>query len=366
MIIIYLIIVLAIGLGYFMLLSKYGKLWEEIPRNEETSVDKIYSISVLIPFRNEEKNLPALTLSFSRLNKGKHTVEFVFINDHSDDNSVSAIKDNLSTARILELEDGSGKKLAITKGIANANGDIILQTDADCVVHSEWISEMVEPFNSLDVNLVSGPVKFFSSNKFWSKLVNLDFAALIAIGAAHIKWGKPMLCNGANMAYRKSLVEGLEYNTEKASGDDVFLLQHAASVSIEGVVFKKSEKAIVETNGPNSFLEFWNQRLRWSSKNSDYSDKLNVWILGGIWFYNALILISLLTFSPVFLLGAVFLIIVKVISEDSFYGKFSEFFGFNLWFTNIFVGQPFHILYMAILPPLSQILKYKWKERKVK
>ena len=361
---VYLILVLMLALGYYLLLVKYGKLWDGI-QNKTYEINESFTVSVLVAFRNEESNLPQLLKSFEGLETHNYKVEYVFINDHSTDNGVGLVANALPHSNIINLQDEFGKKAAIAAGISASNGDIILQTDADCVVPEKWLVDMIEPFQNPKVNLVSGPVQFFESKGFWVKLINLDFTALIAIGAAHIAWKKPLLCNGANMAYRRSLAEGFEYGTNKASGDDVFLLQHAASISCDGFVFKKTQDAIVYSEGPSSFSEFWNQRLRWSSKNSDYTDKLNSWILIGIWFYNLLIIISLLSFSPVGVSAAVFLIIVKIIAEDSFYGKFCGFFTDRLWFTNIFLGQPFHILYMAILPPLSQILKYKWKERKV-
>jgi hypothetical protein len=64
--------------------------------------------------------------------------------------------------------------------------------------------------------------------------------------------------------------------------------------------------------------------------------------------------------------AGVFLVLLKVLAEDRFYGRFAPFFNRDFWFTNILLGQPFHLLYMAIIPPLSQVLSYKWKERKLR
>ncbi|PCJ64049.1 MAG: hypothetical protein COA58_13755 [Bacteroidetes bacterium] len=363
---IYLIGALCLGLGYFLLLSKYATLWESLSIYLEEDKSRSEKVSVLVPFRNEESNLPVLIKSIQELAESMHEIEFIFINDHSTDSSVKILEALIPGARVLNLEKETGKKAGVSEGIRYATGDIILQTDADCILPSDWINEMVRPFEDSAIKLVSGPVRFTDAKNFWGKLVNLDFAALIAIGAAHIEWGKPLMCNGANMAYRKREVEDMAFNTEKASGDDVFLLQYIAKNHQDSICFLKSKRALVYTDGPKTFTEFWNQRLRWSSKNGDYEDKTNIWVLIMIWLYNVIIVVSLMSLHPTGFLVAAFLILFKILAEDKFYGTFSEFFGINLWFKNLLFGQPFHILYMVILPPISQLLKYKWKERKVR
>jgi len=175
-----------------------------------------------------------------------------------------------------------------------------------------------------------------------------------------------MICNGANMAYRKELTNGAALHMQKASGDDVFLLQNAHNQAGGEIVFVKNREAMVTTNAPSSFQEFWNQRLRWASKNGEYDIAKNRYILIALWFFNVLILVSFLSFSKVGVLAGVFMILVKVLAEDRFYTSFVDLFKIKLWFKTILLGQPFHICYMAIVPPVSQFVKYKWKERKLR
>jgi cellulose synthase/poly-beta-1,6-N-acetylglucosamine synthase-like glycosyltransferase len=134
----------------------------------------------------------------------------------------------------------------------------------------------------------------------------------------------------------------------------------------EGICFNQTQDAIVMTSGPQHFREFWNQRIRWASKNGDYDLKQNTVILAFVWFYNVVIVLSFLSFNSVGYTVAAFLVVLKVLAENKFYRSFSTFFSLSGWFKTILLGQPFHILYMAILPPLSQVLKYQWKERKLK
>jgi len=52
--------------------------------------------SVIIPFRNEAKNLPQLLESIQSLKYPKHLFEVIFVNDFSEDDSVHIISSNLS------------------------------------------------------------------------------------------------------------------------------------------------------------------------------------------------------------------------------------------------------------------------------
>lgn len=364
--IVYLLLALAISSAYLSLLYHYARLWDNITEIDSLIYNK-QKVSLLIPFRNEKGNLSRLIASIEEQVIGSVDLEVVFVNDHSTDGGEGLIADydgNL-TIRIIHLEDGMGKKAAIKKGWESCDGDIIMQTDADCVLPINWLAAMLGSFSSDDILLACGPVSFKTQTNFWQRIVALDFAGLIAIGAAHIQWGKPMICNAANLAYRKSLLVDVELKEGTASGDDVFLLQSAYCKNPEGITFVKNKHAIVQTEGPSSFHAFWNQRLRWASKNGEYDIGANIWILIGVWLHNVLIVFSILSFTSIGMTVAVFLVVLKVLAEDHFYGRFTNFFSIKTYFTNILLGQPFHILYMAIVPPLSQVLKYQWKERSV-
>lgn len=367
--ILYIAFIFLFGVGYYALLAWYGKSWKAL-KNDVREDDAFYHISVLIPFRNEENHIPQLIQSLDQLDLKNHRVEFLFVNDHSTDRSVFVLEELLSKAKIdaklIHLEGGEGKKAAILQGWDMAKGEIILQTDADCIFPERWLLEMMKPFSQANVYLVSGPVTFTKQHGFFHELVLFDFLGLIAIGAAHIQQKMPLICNGANLAYRTTALADADLQDSKASGDDIFLMQSVAKKHADAIAFCKSEKAIVVTDGPQSFNEFWNQRLRWASKNGEYTNKLNMAILIGVWLYNCIILGSLLTFTPIGYTAAALLILIKWLAEERFYSKFESFFGIKSSFKTLGLGQLFHIIYMVILPIFSQILTFQWKERKLK
>ena len=60
--------------------------------------------------------------------------------------------------------------------------------------------------------------------------------SLITSGAGAIGAQQAFMCNGANLAFRKANYAAVD--TDKASGDDVFLLHHAKKNGSE-IVFVK-------------------------------------------------------------------------------------------------------------------------------
>jgi glycosyltransferase involved in cell wall biosynthesis len=102
------------------------------------------SYSVIIPFRNEDKNLLKLINSFKQLDMSALNVEFIFVNDHSTDQFQEICKHVKFKFVSYDLPHGqTGKKAALTYGIEKANGEIIVTTDADCEVPSGWVREAI-------------------------------------------------------------------------------------------------------------------------------------------------------------------------------------------------------------------------------
>lgn len=353
------------ALIYYLLMVKYAALWKSIPSPQDAYVG---NVNVLIPFRNEEGNLPELIAAFNQLNYPAERLKLIFINDHSTDKSVDIIKSGSLkySFQILSLTETEGKKEAIKLAWKYCDAEVIVHTDADCVPPANWLNSLLSAFADTNIKFASAPVDYFTSNSFWSRLLRMDFISLIGIGAAHIAWGHPLICNGANLAYRKEVLGLIHMNESKTSGDDVFLMLSIAEVHPKALCFVKHKEAIVLSRGPGSLKAFIHQRLRWAGKNTSYPSRFNTLLLGFSWLFNVLILTSLLSLSKVGLLLFLLLICFKILAEAKFYDSISSFFQLSNWSFTLMKGQLLHIIYMALLPPLSALFKYEWKGRKKK
>lgn len=112
-------------------------------------------VSIIIPVRNEEKNLPRLFKSLSLLDYPKNKLEIIIVDGCSSDQTVALAKKY--RAKIIsnpEIIRGAGCQI----GIEVAKGKLVAFTDADCTVPSHWLKGLIKFFHKDDlVAGVGGP-----------------------------------------------------------------------------------------------------------------------------------------------------------------------------------------------------------------
>jgi cellulose synthase/poly-beta-1,6-N-acetylglucosamine synthase-like glycosyltransferase len=120
-----------------------------------------------------------------------------------------------------------GKKKAIERAVLMAKGEILLFTDADTIRGSGWIASMVSCFRSPEIQMVMGPVYFNQRKNLLQKMQSLEFMGLMGTTAGSAALGYPVMCNGANLAYKSAAfiqAGGFSGNQGFASGDDQFMM----------------------------------------------------------------------------------------------------------------------------------------------
>ncbi|HPA24739.1 MAG TPA: glycosyltransferase, partial [Candidatus Cloacimonas sp.] len=108
------------------------------------------TVSVVIAARNEAKNLQDLLLCLLNQDYPSELFEVVLADDDSEDETAEVANKyieaglNLHYLKITGRENVlSPKKKALEDAVYTAQGEIILSTDADCIVPTTWISSMV-------------------------------------------------------------------------------------------------------------------------------------------------------------------------------------------------------------------------------
>lgn len=344
--------------------------WERIPvvLNEDTNL----SVSIVLPIRNEADNIENLLYD---LKNQSYTEDFevIVVDDHSEDNTceiVQSVVTNSSIFKLIKLPDTYGKKAAIIAGIKEAKSEIILTTDGDCKVPNTWVQTMLGSFQN-SIQFASGPVKFIKDGSLFNSLQSIEFASLIGSGAALIGWGKPVMANGANMAFRRKAfleVNGFEGNQDKASGDDVFLLHKIASTYPNSVAFVKQEGAIVQTQAQPTLKAFVQQRIRWASKWKAYED-LYTKTTAILVFWVSLAL-AVLPFLVVLHKASLFLwlnlVVIKLFFDLFFIRGVSKFFNEKVDLIAFVLLQLVYPFYVVITALFSFRKSYHWKGRKVR
>jgi len=224
-------------------------------------------VSVLIPFRDEAENLPHLLTSLLAQSYPKELVEFIFIDDHSSDTSTQLLVDYT-----LVLNEGEGKKAALATGLKQASGELVVTLDADCRYGPKWLETIVNYYEYTRASLLIAPVKIAPADTLWEKFQALEFQSLAASAAGAALGQHPIMCNGANLAFKRSLYNAEDdvFRQAYASGDDMFLMEYAKSKKV-AIAYVKSKEAMASTRAV-AWSHFWHQRFRWTSKSNAYQD----------------------------------------------------------------------------------------------
>ncbi len=278
-----------------ILLHWYG--WTKKSRNKSFS-STMDGVSVIIAFRNEAKHLSDCVQALRELKSLDFPYEFIFVDDHSDDNSVALLEaEVLANAQLLHLSATAGKKAAISKGVAAARYSYVLLLDADSIVPTSWLQSMIESAVFGGFKAVGGLVKFKEENGFLNKFLNIEMCSLMGITAGGINMGFPVLANGTNFLFRKDAFVAVNgYDGDNfASGDDVFLLQKIAQkFGAKSIGFNGEVSAMVQTQATLNMKDLLQQRVRWAGKSKGYrlSAKIFTAFVG---LYNVLMAAVLLT-----------------------------------------------------------------------
>lgn len=267
------IIISALILIYIVMMFVFWRSWQTIPVNAE-SLLVFPKVTVVVIARNEAANIIALLGSLAKQTYSHW--ELILVDDHSTDDTYRMAADfcmNISK-RIIRMPDTcTGKKSGLTFGIAQAHGELILCTDADCEFNPDWITSMVACQQSRNARFVFGPVDILTNGTMFSRIQRMEFWGLMGSGAASLQLGIPSMCNGANLLFEKKAfnsVGGYAGIQRTATGDDVLLMMKLWERFPGSVVFCKNPKAIVSTQSQILMTDFVRQRSRWASKFNIY------------------------------------------------------------------------------------------------
>jgi cellulose synthase/poly-beta-1,6-N-acetylglucosamine synthase-like glycosyltransferase len=359
--------------GYGTLIIYYWLSWKSIPEFFPIQQFHTIKVSVIIPARNEEKNIGILLNALQKQTYPRHLTEVIVVNDHSLDKTAEVAK-QFSNIKLINLDENvanSYKKKAIEQGIFSSSGELIITTDADCIPLPGWIETIVAFYNEKKPAFIAAPVALQNNSSIIEIFQSLDFLTLQGITGASVFKKFYSMCNGANLAYEKKAFEtvnGFEGIDNIASGDDMLLMHKIQKRFPEKVSYLKSKNVIVSTQPMKIWKDFFNQRIRWASKARFYEDKKIFWTLLLVYLFN-------LSFLALFIAGFwmhilwLFLVglwMAKTLIELPFVYSVAAYFNRQSLLKYFFFFQPLHIVYTIIAGWLGQFTRYEWKGRRVR
>ncbi len=329
-------------------------------------------VSVIIPARNEEKNIGECLNNLLEQDYPANLIEILVCDDHSEDKTkeeVTRVIGSHSNCKYLLLNANlSGKKAAIEAGIKISTGELIIQTDADCTFGKKWISSLVQTYKKTNAAMLCGPVAITNESTFCEKFQGLEMCGLSLLSGAGINSGFPLLSNAANIAYtRKAFdaVEGFKDITHTPTGDDILLMFKIQKKFKHGIKYVKNPDAIVWTGAQPGWKALFSQRIRWASKGLHSGNPANSIVSLLVFLANFLPFMGLagLLIYPQFLNFVVISAIIKALVDFLLLSFAAKFFGKSKLILYYPVSSIIVMAYTSFVGVASNMTGYNWKGR---
>lgn len=228
-------------------------------------------VSLLIAAYNEEAGITATLESIARLTyRGK--IEALILNDGSSDGTVLKVihaqealcfPSNI-TVRLLDFEKNRGKAAVLNSGLAEARHDLVCTIDGDSRLRSDSLTEIVERYLSdpPGTSAVAGAVLVRNSR---ASLITAAqewdyFHGISAVKRMQSMYHGTLVAQGAFSLYRKDALKEVGGWPESV-GEDIVMTW---AMLEKGYRVGYAEDAIVFTDAPTTFRQFYHQRKRWS------------------------------------------------------------------------------------------------------
>lgn len=369
---------IALWLLYALLIRRYHAAWHRIvPFRIPPGHRPATRVSVVIAARDEATGIGRCLTDIAAQDYPRDLLEVIVVDDHSSDATAGIVAgfsgQGVRLIRLAEAAPGTfGKKAALTAGIGAARGTLVLTTDADCRMGPAWVRTLAACQETGGYDFLAAPVRFLPGGGPLGTFQRLDFLALQGITAAAVSDGYHGMCNGANLAFRKSAfvaVGGYTGIDGIASGDDMLLMQKVARRPGARIGYCLSPDAIVDTPPAQGLRAFLRQRIRWASKARYYEERRLFRVLLLVWLANLslpLLAGAGLLHDPRLLWTAGGLLLGKTLLELAFLRPVARFFGMLSDLRRFPSAQPFHVLYTILAGGLGQLGAYEWKGRRVR
>ena len=227
-------------------------------------------VSIIVAARNEEDALPDCLDALAAQSYPADRIEFLIVDDESTDRTADSVESRSSDARfrLIQVEElpghPPGKTAALHSGMEQAQGEIILFTDADCRPPVGWARSLAGKLAALPSLVMLAGVTHITGRGLWARLQSADWALLKGVASGLSATGFTPTVMGNNMAIRRSAYEEVGgYPSVPASVTEDFALSRRLA-GIGGIALDAHPSLSNLTLPVESLTAFFRQRRRWA------------------------------------------------------------------------------------------------------
>lgn len=358
-----LIIITIVYIIQILLLTVGLERANRVPRNENAEP----TVSVIIAARNEEERIETCLKSLAALDYPSEKLEVVIIDDHSTDRTLAILQEfSLKCPRIKVLsagpEEGNlrGKTNAVTSGIEQTTGSILMFTDADCTVSRLWVRETVKYFD--DTTGIVGGFTILEARTIFEGIQTLDWVFLFGLASATAGWNIPLTAIGNNLSVRRTAYElvGGYRDIPFSVTEDYSIVQAILQRTEYGLRFPLNRDALVSSKACETWSQLFRQKQRWGVGGLDMVLRGMIIMAVG-WLFRSVLVLGLFTASfPVVACTAATICIVEL----AFLSKPLKSVGMLSRLKNFALFEIYFSFYVLIIPFVAILSKrVLWKDR---
>ncbi|SEH16617.1 Glycosyltransferase, catalytic subunit of cellulose synthase and poly-beta-1,6-N-acetylglucosamine synthase [Natronorubrum sediminis] len=250
---------------YYWFIALIALYHDQVDHAKFTPSPPFPSITVLVPAYNEAGYVGRTVASLLEARYPEEQLEIIVIDDGSTDETAEEARSFESDGVRVVTKENGGKYSALNYGLLFAEGEVIVTADADSIVATDALKQIVAPFASNpEIGAVASNVTIWNRNSLITRCQQLEYTIGVNIYRRMLDYfGIVLIVPGCLGAYRREAIEGVfAYDPETLTEDfDVTMkiLRSGYRVSVSD--------ARVYTEAPDTWTSLYNQRLRWYRGN---------------------------------------------------------------------------------------------------
>jgi biofilm PGA synthesis N-glycosyltransferase PgaC len=215
---------------------------------------------VIIPAFNEEKVLRRTVESILKSRYQK--IELIIVDDGSTDKTWEIAQELQHDSRVTSVrQQNGGKSSAVNHGIRLAEGEVLVNIDADTVFPPKTIGKLVRYFYYPEIGAVAGVVKVGNIKSWITRWQALEYITSINIERAAQAYLRSItVAPGACSAWRKEAVLKVGGFSSATFAEDCDI---ALAVQKAGYTIVQDMEAVAFTECPETLRGLAKQRFRW-------------------------------------------------------------------------------------------------------
>ncbi|HEM49366.1 MAG TPA: glycosyltransferase [Caldithrix sp.] len=267
---------LALGIGYFftaMYLLSHSQPKKKTPF-------RLPNVVVIVAMRDEAENIIYCLQSLKKQTYPEHLYKVYIADDRSQDASrqlVSAFIQNDPRFKLISITEDKfslkGKMNVLAQTLDHIEADIVLITDADCIVNPKWIGTFVDYFED-DTGMVGGltmltPLPFTNLEKtkfgLFKNIQALDWLLLQTIAASSSNARLPITILGNNFGFRMQAYRaaGTFKKMRFSVTEDYALLRAIEKTKVWKMKYTLDTDNTIFSFPVSGLRQFYLQRKRW-------------------------------------------------------------------------------------------------------